>query len=369
MNLTICMPIADSRGGAEALLDHFVSASPSTDLRVSVFFLEAGPMADRFAAAGVPVAVAEARRLRDVGRFFGVVRALSAFLHTQKADVLLNWMTKAHLYGALAARYAGIPAVWYQHGVPDPTDLITRLATLLPAKGVLACSQMIADAQAALWPRRRVLCVPPCVDLSAFAPQVLPPSSAARCQLGLPSVGPVVGMVARMQHWKGVHVFVDAMAEVLRLRPDAHGVIVGGRHALEPEYPEFVDARINAHGLTGRVWRVGFQRDVPLWMQAMDVVVHASDHEPFGMVVIEAMALGKPVVASASGGPREIVTDGVDGFLAPHDDPNAIARRIVAYLDAPALARQTGTVAERRAEQFSKAHYPGQVRRALATLL
>ena len=95
-----------------------------------------------------------------------------------------------------------------------------------------------------------------------------------------------------MQRWKGIHVLIEAMPIILKAHPDAHCVVVGGRHALEPDYPEFVQAKIGDLGLEAQVTLVGLQHNVPEWMQAMDVIVHASDHEPFGIVVIEAMALG-----------------------------------------------------------------------------
>ena len=109
----------------------------------------------------------------------------------------------------------------------------------------------------------------------------------------------------------------------------------------------------------------GFQSNVPEWMQAMDIVVHASDHEPFGIVVIEAMALGKPVVAGREGGPAEIITDGVDGLLAPHGDASALAAAICRFLDNPSLMTRCGTAARVRAADFTDENYASEVVAAL----
>ncbi len=84
----------------------------------------------------------------------------------------------------------------------------------------------------------------------------------------------------------------------------------------------------------------GAQTNIPEWMQAMDVMVHASDREPFGIVVLEAMALGKPLVAGAEGGPREIITEGVNGLLTPYDDAPALAQAIARYLNDPEWAER-----------------------------
>ena len=93
------------------------------------------------------------------------------------------------------------------------------------------------------------------------------------------------------------------------------------------------------HGLTGQVHLLGSRDDVPALMNAADAIVHASvQPEPFGLVVVEAMALGKPVVASNLGGPSETVTPGT-GLLFDPDDPAALAHQLQAVLDQPSLRR------------------------------
>jgi glycosyltransferase involved in cell wall biosynthesis len=122
-----------------------------------------------------------------------------------------------------------------------------------------------------------------------------------------------------------MHVLVDAAPALLAAHPDAHVVIVGGRHEMEARYEADLFAQIDRLGLKERVIMAGFQTNVPEWMQAMDIIVHASDNEPFGIVVIEAMALGKPVVAGNAAGPTEIITEGVDGILTPYGDAQRLA--------------------------------------------
>ena len=114
-----------------------------------------------------------------------------------------------------------------------------------------------------------------------------------------------------------MHVYVDAMTRVLKEIPDCRGVIVGGKHHLEPDYADWLAEKVQVLGVSKEVRMVGVQRNVPEWMQAMDVVVHASEREPFGIVVVEAMALGKPVVATRPGGPEEIVTTASTDSLSP----------------------------------------------------
>jgi glycosyltransferase involved in cell wall biosynthesis len=95
------------------------------------------------------------------------------------------------------------------------------------------------------------------------------------------------------------------------------------------------------------------------------VLVHAADHEPFGMTVIEAMSLGKPVVAGGAGGPLEVITDGVHGLLVPFGDSPGIAAAILRYLDDRALASAMGEAALQRAQLFSVERFARNVCEAL----
>jgi glycosyltransferase involved in cell wall biosynthesis len=309
------------------------------------------------AEAGLSSVVIPAGRLRHVGQSFRAVHRISQLAQNIRADLIFSWMPSAHLYGAFASAITAIPGAWYQHGLPRNTTWLNRLVSFLPAAGVIACSRTVARAERKRWPAHPTKVVTPCVDTDRFEPAALPSPETARQKLNLPEEGPLIGTVGRLQRWKGMHTLVQAMPQILRQYPDAHAVIVGGRHEHEPEYDAYLDQEIKARGLQDHVLRVGFQSNVPLWMQAMDVFVHASDHEPFGIVIIEAMALGKPVVAGSRGGPTEIITEGEDGLLAPYEDSDVLSRQLLRYLNNPGYARTLGENARERALDFDPRAY------------
>ena len=353
MRVGVVMTLGHRRGGAERLLYDLVRSDAARRVEWHVWLLEPGPLADELRQAGARVSVIEAGRMRQPHRIAATVGRLARQFRAARLDVSLAWMTKAQLYAGPAAMLAGVRGVWFQHGLPDPPSWLDRLATALPAGAVFACSETAARAQARLRPRRPTAAIHPGVDLSRFDPAALPPPAQARELLGLPTAGPVVGTVGRLQRWKGMHVLLDAFPAVLRHHPDARCVLVGGVHALEPDVPGMLRDRAAALGIADRVVLAGAREDVPLWMQAMDVVVHASDAEPFGLVVVEAMALGKPVVAGAAGGPAEIVTPGRDGATVAYGDADGIAAAVLRYLADPAAAARTGRAAAARAQDFS----------------
>ena len=335
-----------------------------------VVFFRSGPLVDEVQRDGVSTYVVETGRLRQPLRFAKAVRRIAELLRDTECQLVLSWSAKPHIYGSLAALLVRIPSAWYQLGSPRGIHLsfIDRFATLLPAQLVLTLSEMGKSAQESLWPKRRTKLVYPGVDLDHFESAALPKRDDARIQLGLAHHGPIIGIVGRLQRWKGMHVLVRAMPLVLERYPNALCLIVGGRHELEPDYEAHLECLIKELGIQQSVQLLGFQTNIPLWMQAMDVVVHASDHEPFGLVVIEAMALGKPVVAANSGGPREIINEGVDGLLSPFGDSKSLAGALISLLADKDFADRIGRQAEIRAQQFSIQAYVREMSKAIYEL-
>jgi glycosyltransferase involved in cell wall biosynthesis len=359
----IIMPLAEQRGGAELALLQLIRRE--TSVHWHVVFLIDGPMVQQTQALGVGATVIPAGRVRQPLMVFRTVRAIARLAREIKASAMLGWMAKAHLYGGLAAKIAGIPAVWFQHGLPSTDSWIDSLVNRIPAAGSLACSEFVADAQRRVTPNLPVRVVHPATDLENFDPPRLPTPAECREQLKLPAVGPIIGIFGRLQTWKGMHVLIDAFPAILAKYPCATAVIVGGVWELEAAYETKLVLRAQALGVTQRVVFAGHQTNVSQWMQACDVIVHASDREPFGMVVVEAMALGKPVVAGAAGGPREVITDGVDGFLVGFGDTAGLSESILKYLDNQTMAHRMGEAARSRAQYFSVERFAGSVSEAM----
>lgn len=169
----------------------------------------------------------------------------------------------------------------------------------------------------------------PGVELDDLGPNSARPPKDLLSLAGVPAGAQVVGLVARLQRWKGIHGLVEALPRVLAKHDGVHSVIVGRDHPLEPGYREELVGLASELGIADRLHLMGYQPDPRRWMEAFDVVVHASDNEPFGLVVlVEAMAAGKPLVAGAAGGPTEIMRDGIDGFLVGFGDRELLAERI-----------------------------------------
>ena len=368
MKVLIVMPSGQPRGGAEEALLHLVAERKAAGfVRLVVVFLEPGDLQDRVEELGGETIRLDSGRLRDAGRLIGTLAALRRAVGKLRPDVILSWMPKAHVYGGLVASLHGVPAVYFQMGLADHGN-VDRLSLLIPARGVLACSEFAAKVQAACT-RVPVVGVPLAADLERFDPGKFGNRATLRERLGLPAHRPVIGIVGRLQRWKGMHVFAEALGAVLASHPEVLGVLVGGIHDLEPDYEPWLRSQIAEFGLGDHLRMVGKQTNVPDWMMAMDIVIHASDREPFGIVVLEAMALGKPVIASIPGGPEEIVTDGEDGILVTSGDAGALAAAMRRFLDDPALAESCGRKAQVRARDFSPRHFAERVGQVVSRMI
>jgi glycosyltransferase involved in cell wall biosynthesis len=362
----IITPSGQDRGGAEQSLLQYIRARQRSGGSVPVVALERGFLVDALSSIGAEVICIEGGRLRELHKWVAVTWRIATEARKRKSRLILSWQTKAHLYGSPAALLAGIPAVYFQRGLPD-SSMIDRLCRSLPAAGALCCSEYVARLQQEKI-SYRAIGIPSPADIDRFTAIRSVSSESLKVKFGFAPKQPLVGIVGRLQRWKGMHVFVEAMTEVFENIPLCQAAIVGGPHDLEPDYATWLAAEIQRRDLEDRVRMVGKQRNVPEWMQAMDVIVHASDREPFGIVVVEAMALGKPVIATKPGGPEEIIEHKKSGLLIPFNDPHALAEAVLFCLHHPAIAREMGETARKRSELFSPDRYLEQVMHAIGEL-
>ena len=244
----------------------------------------------------------------------------------------------------LAARRAGVRFVTTYHGAYGEDLPFKRRYNAVMAKGerVIVASRFMAklvENRHGVDPAR-IRLIPRGVDPEAFHPAIgRERVERLRRTWELPDGAPVVMLPGRLTGWKGQGVLIDAAARLAR--SDARVVLVGsdqGRTA----YTEGLRQRAAALGLADRLHLTGQCDDMQAALLLADVVVHAStEPEAFGRVVIEAQAMGRPVIAADLGGPAETVADGATGWLVPPGDPLALATAINRVLALPEEARRT----------------------------
>lgn len=348
LRILVTVPWGERLGGAEMMLHTLLNASRGYPHQFELVFFADGPWPRELADAGFTVTVIEAGRLRQTQKWVSTVVRLVRLLRARQPTVVLNWMAKTHLYGGPAAMLAGMRdrVIWWQHGIPS-YGWLDRLATALPAAAIGTSSRAGARAQARLRPHRHTFVVHP--GTVASSPKVEP-------TLALADGVVVVGIVGRLQPWKRQDRVLRAHA-LLRDRGYAlHTLIVGGdAYGLSPSYARRLQELIADLNLDGAVTMTGQVPDARPYIQRMDVLVNASDSEPFGLVLLEAMAEAVAVVAVANGGPAEFIEDGKTGVLARSSTPTDLAVALEMLVSKPNHRRSIGAAGQARfVERYSE---------------
>lgn len=344
------------RGGLEVVLLNILRCTDRSRFLPQVALLDDGPFVKDLQDTGTRIHVMRAGRVRDILKGRKAIARTVRIIRTEGIDLVHTHNAKAHLYGGVAALVAGVPSLYHLHGVPRFTatrdGIVSLLSVVVPATRMVACSTYVAREFGRNWLSRQQ----PVVVHNGL---VLPVSSAGnsraiREEFGIPEGAAIVVMATRLQRWKGVHVFLDAAALVAGHYPQVYFIIVGGTlFGLERDYPVQLKDQVERLSLGQVVRFVGFQSDVRPFYLAADIVVHSAiEPEPFGMVLLEASACGKPVIASDSGGPPEIIENGVTGLLVQPNNATRLAQAILGLLCDPELRNRMGRAGAVRVLQF-----------------
>ncbi len=262
--------------------------------------------------------------------------SLLSELDRRKTDVIHMHGYGATTFGRLAAARRGIPTVLHEHANLTGTPWFQKVADRLLAPYTdlaIAVSRSTAEfvIGARQVPRNRTRIVYLGAPLEDFCRARTPEEvRAMRSSLGLPATGPVVGTVTRLMPSKGNRYLVEAARLVLDRDPDVHFCIVG-----EGELLGDLRRRARRLGVAERVHFTGFTRNVAGALAAFDLVVFPSLWEGTPLTAFEALAAGRPIVASDADGLTDILQDGRDSVVVPKRDAGAIARAVVALLDNP----------------------------------
>lgn len=257
-----------------------------------------------------------------------------------RPDVIHGYLFGPNLFAALAGRLCGVPAVVIAKRNMDDFEsprqvAVQRIAHRL-ATHVVAVSENVAGSSEALGvPRARITVIANGVDVDRFAAP-----APDRARLGIAGAAPVIGSVGCLAARKDQGTLLEALAR-LRARGVAFEAAIVGDG---PDRDRLV-AHTHALGLDGAVHFLGERSDVERLLPAMDVFVLSSREEGIPNALLEAMAAGRPAVATAVGGTPEVLADGRTGWLVPPQDPAALAAALAEALEHPDEARRRGDAA------------------------
>jgi len=281
--------------------------------------------------------------------YLPAIAGLVKLLREKKVHVLETIFIQSDILGVIAAMIAGTPYVMSSvRGVliPERTSwfkraLYTSLYKLAQKRfDVIEALSMAAKrdlCQTFGVPEVKVRVVPIGVDLDELSEDALLPATGQNKLAALEYAGPLVGVACVLSWQKGVVFFIDSIPIVRQQFPTARFVVIG-----DGDQRGMLEARAAKLGISDRVDFLGWVSPASAAMRYLDIVVLPSTREGMSWTLVEAMALGKPVVASKVGGMVEVVVDGKTGYLVKPRSSTALAEGICKLLADPDRARQIG---------------------------
>jgi glycosyltransferase involved in cell wall biosynthesis len=347
--------VGEIDGGTQMMLDEIIHRADPRRVSLTIACLKDGSWPKRLRDEGFNVHVMERTRWRDVGNVVKVARQLKDIIRHEGIELVHGNENSTMLYASLAGRLARVPVVWNIYDPLTGPSLKRRISSRLLA--LLRPSWIIFGTIVASGgvPRGRSIptsTILPGIDLARHGEG---DGVRARAQLGIAPDAPVVATFGRVDYYKSQIDFINAMARVAKTNRSVRGVLCGWES--ESEYTRALRRTRTELGLDEIVTITGFVSDAVKddIMSAADVVVHVARREPFGLVVIEAMAAAKPVVAADAPGPHSLIDDGITGVLVPIGDISAITAALNRLLADPAERARLGAAAEVEAQRHSVA--------------
>ncbi|MFQ5873794.1 MAG: glycosyltransferase [Dehalococcoidia bacterium] len=357
-------------GGAEKLLS---SSLPyldrkTFDYEVTYFLPQKNDLVSEFERAGIPVFCLNLTGPYDLMAVFRLTR----FLRERKPDILHIHLPYSGVVGRIAGRFARVRGIVYtEHNVLGMYHPFTRLCNILTYRlhhaTITVSGEVLRSLPGGPITDRRTLRTIHCgVDLSAYNAHGAH-SDLAREALGIPPNRHVVGNVAHIRPEKGHRYLLEAAKRVLESCPQVTFVVVG-REKVEGGVRHLEELAEHL-GIRDRIIFAGFRPDATRVMAAFDVFVLSSLYEGLPVALLEAMALGKPAVATHVGGIPEVVDDRVNGFLVEPRNPEMLAEGIIKLLQDDGLRSRMSQMAMQKIQvKFAIQHMVAAVEQVYASV-
>ena len=339
-------------GGVEIATLRLVEATRQQFRHIAFCLPDATALRDSFERLGVATATytAPVPSLRHASRFYRESTVVARQIREAGADIVHFADEKAANHNSLAAFLAGVRMVCHLRVSYPRLDWRQRLC-LLPVHRFIFVSREAKQSFAVSVPASKSHVIYDAVEVPAAE---MPESSAVvRRGLGVPDGCVLVGMVARVSRQKDYFTLADAAVEILGRHPRTRFLVVGDNSLVELNRSHYAEVatRLNELGVADRFIFTGHRDDVPRLIAAMDLCVLCTHREGFPLSILEAMAMGKPVVATNVGGIPEIVRPGATGYLHQHGNSKELAAAVLTLIENPAEARRMGETAREDVRQ------------------
>ena len=339
-------------GGAETLLLSIAEKIDKEDLEFIVAYTTGGVLTDDFKKAGAEVVRFDTASQIDLSAVYRLVKLIK----NRNIDIVHSHQIRYDFLGSIAAGISNAPFIFTRHQSLSDYPInrlkkaiflnVDRLITVKSADKIAAVSKFIAaDLERNEWvPEEKITVIHSGLDLKRYGKDVK--VGKVRKEFSIDPGIPLIGTVGRINIEKAHDLFLEAAVKVLKSVPDAR-FIIAGDGPLRVKQEKLSEEL----GLKSKVIFTGYRRDIPEIIADLDVFVLSSLTESLGIVNLEAMAMGKPVVSFDVGGVSELVVEKETGFLVPPRDTGALARAIIDLIQDKEKAKNMGFAGKKRVEE------------------
>jgi len=368
-------------GGAESSILTLCKHLDKSRFHVTVILPSEGPFSKELVQSGIsvkvvhlPLGLVRLKRGTLFKSFLSILAylfyinlfllRLFVYLKKNHFHLVLTNTVKAHLYGSLAAFFCSFPLVWRFHDILSPDDFSPILIKCIVFFGKVFPRKILAVSNTAKsyltrsgLKNEKIEVIFNGIDHETLG--VKEDSNAFRKELNIGVKAKVIGCVGRIVPPKGQKFFLLSIPQILRAYSDVFFLIVGDVFHGEDAYKKDLLKIAKENGLDRILKFTGFRTDIGAVVESLDILVFPSvAPEAFPLTLLEAMGLGKPVIASNIGGVSEIVDDGENGLLVEPGRPDQIAEKVLYLLRHPNECRRIAQNARETAQRKSSlTHY------------
>ena len=351
MNILVLHLSSDLYGASKILLT-VIKILRRHNYDVTVILSEDGPLVEEIRKSGAEVKIIRLGVLRR--KYLNFPGLLNRLKVSVKAWKLLNQLiieknpdiiysnTTGVIIGAFLANSKKIKHIWHVHEIITKPALFVRFSGFLLnnfSDTVIVVSDAVKKHWSRLVDARKISRIYNGIDIEPFAVR----SSSVRKELGIPENVVLIGMVGRVNHWKGQDYFLE-IAKILNPKfPSLHFLMVGDAYTGNEYLVDELNERIQSSGFSNNIFNAGYRTDIVNIMNGLDIFISPSTlPDPFPTVILEAMSAGKPVVATNHGGAPEMIDDGQSGILIPVGNARMAAEKISTLIEQNDLRAKMG---------------------------
>ena len=356
------------RAGAEQLTRLFIMNHNRDLWAPEIFFFKDGPFREELERDGVICHVARESsrmRLRNPVSIYKMAGEVSDLVRRREISLVHSMMGYGHIAGGLGAKMAGVPEVWFQHG---PTGRLDYLTGLVPSHTVFVNSKHTRDRQLRYRARvDHVSLIYPAIDPSVRAEDFAGSAEKFKRDWSGDRQEFTFGLVGRIAPMKGQHLFVEAAQKISKIYSQTRFVLIGSTfEGNAGAYANELQLKIRNSGISEQITLTGYLPQPQGAIMACDCIVNATvNAEPFGLTLIEAMQLGRPVIAPDQGGPLEILEEAREGFFFRSGNVDSLVESMTRILElkknGPSWQVMTSAALQKARGQFGLERMMGEL--------